>query len=92
MRTKKRFFCFVLTRYDGLVPRGRRGRIGTMSRTSPKNISSSVGTNVVRVVIRPWPSCALNRELKHATFLSHGRQPEANILQARTLFSATFSK
>ena len=25
------------------------------------------------------------RELKHATFFSHGWQPEVNILQARTL-------
>ena len=32
------------------------------------------------------------RELKHATFLSHGRQPEVNILQARTLVSPRFSK
>ena len=31
------------------------------------------------------------RELKHATFLSHERQPEVNILQARTLVSARFS-
>ena len=27
----------------------------------------------------------VNRELKHATFLSHGRQPEVYISQARTL-------
>ena len=33
-----------------------------------------------------------NRELKHATFLSHGRQPEVNILQARTNVSPRFSK
>ena len=33
-----------------------------------------------------------NRELKHATFLSHGRQPEENILQANTLVSPRFSK
>ena len=33
----------------------------------------------------------VNRELKHATFLSHGRQPEVNILQARTLVSPRFS-
>ena len=32
------------------------------------------------------------RELKHATFLSHGRQPEVNILQAKTLVSPGFSK
>ena len=32
------------------------------------------------------------RELKHATFLSHGRQPEANIMQAKTLVSPKFSK
>ena len=32
------------------------------------------------------------RELKHATFFSHGRQPEANILQARTLISRRLSK
>ena len=31
------------------------------------------------------------RELKHATFLSHERQPEVNILQARTLVSPRFS-
>ena len=31
-------------------------------------------------------------ELKHATFLSHGRQPEVNILQARTSVSPRFSK
>ena len=33
-----------------------------------------------------------NRELKHATFLSHERQPEVNILQARTSVSSIFSK
>ena len=33
-----------------------------------------------------------NRELKHATFLSHGRTPEVIILQARTLVSPRFSK
>ena len=32
------------------------------------------------------------RELKHATFLSHGRQPEENILQARTYVAPRFSK
>ena len=47
--------------------------------------------------IDPWPQQDLyvvpgisevmltNRELKHATFFSHGRQPEMNISQARTL-------
>ena len=32
-----------------------------------------------------------DRELKHATFLSHGRQPEANISHARTVESPRFS-
>ena len=32
------------------------------------------------------------RELKHATFLSHGRQPEVNISHARTVVSLRFSK
>ena len=32
-----------------------------------------------------------NREVKHATFLSHGRQPEVNILHARTMVSPRFS-
>ena len=32
-----------------------------------------------------------NREFKHAAFLSHGRQPEVNILQARSLVSPRFS-
>ena len=32
------------------------------------------------------------RELKYVMFLSHGRQPEVNILQARTLVSPRFSK
>ena len=36
-------------------------------------------------------STCVNRELKHATFLSHERQPEVNILQARTLVSPRFS-
>ena len=31
------------------------------------------------------------RELKHATFLSHGRQPEMNISHARTVVSPRFS-
>ena len=31
------------------------------------------------------------RELKHATFLSHGRQPEVNISHARTVVSPRFS-
>ena len=31
-----------------------------------------------------------NRELKHGTFLSHGRQPEVNISHARTLVSPRF--
>ena len=30
------------------------------------------------------------RELKHATFLSHGRQPEVNVSHARTVVSPTF--
>ena len=33
----------------------------------------------------------VNRELKHATFLSHGRQPEVNISHARTVVSPRFS-
>ena len=33
----------------------------------------------------------LIRELKHGTFLSHGRQPEANISHARTVVSPRFS-
>ena len=36
-------------------------------------------------------SWCLTRELKHATFLSHGRQPEVNISHARTVVSLTFS-
>ena len=32
-----------------------------------------------------------NRELKHATFLSHGRQPEVNISHGRTAVSPRFS-
>ena len=32
------------------------------------------------------------RELKHATFLSHGRQPEVNISHARTVVSVKFFK
>ena len=35
---------------------------------------------------------SIKRELKHATFLSHGRQPEVNILRAKTLGSPRFSK
>ena len=31
-----------------------------------------------------------NRELKHATFLSHGRKPERNISPARTVLSPRF--
>ena len=31
------------------------------------------------------------RELKHATFLRHGRQPEVNILHARTVVFSRFS-
>ena len=31
-------------------------------------------------------------ELKHATFLSRGRQPEVNISHARTVASLRFSK
>lgn len=34
---------------------------------------------------------SLSRELKHATFLGHERQPEVNILQAKTLVSPGFS-
>ena len=41
---------------------------------------------------RGVPRCPVIRELKHATFLSHGRQPEVNILQARTNVSPRFSK
>ena len=32
------------------------------------------------------------RELKHATFLTHGRTPEVNISHARTVVSLRFSK
>ena len=32
-----------------------------------------------------------NRELKHATFLRHGRQPEVNISHARTVVFSRFS-
>ena len=35
--------------------------------------------------------CLVSSELKHATFLSHGRQPEVNISQSRTLVSPRFS-
>ena len=34
---------------------------------------------------------ASNRELKHATFLSHGRQPDVDISLARTVVSLRFS-
>ena len=34
----------------------------------------------------------LSSLLKHATFLSHGRQPEVNILHARTVVFLRFSK
>ena len=33
----------------------------------------------------------MNRELKHTTFLSHGRQPEVTISRARTVVSLRFS-
>ena len=33
----------------------------------------------------------MNRELKHATFLRHGRQPEVNISRARTVVFSRFS-
>ena len=38
-----------------------------------------------------WEKLFVNRELEHATFLSHGQQPEVNMLQARTLVSPRFS-
>ena len=44
-----------------------------------KSVSQSVGQLVV-----------ISRELKHATFLSHGRQPEVNISSARTVVSQIF--
>ena len=34
---------------------------------------------------------AVNRELKHATFLSYGRTPEVSISHARTVISPRFS-
>ena len=37
-------------------------------------------------------SSVVNREPKHVTFLSHGRQSEVNILQCRTLVPLRFSK
>lgn len=34
----------------------------------------------------------VKRELKHATLLSHGRQPEVNILHVRTVVSPRYIK
>ena len=48
----------------------------------------SVGTNGFRV--RAENERVGSREIKHATFLSHGRKPEVNILLARTLVSQIF--
>ena len=51
-----------------------------------------MGDVFVRVV---YASCLRakcnNRELKHATFLSHGRTPEVIISHARTVVSLRFS-
>ena len=47
-------------------------------------------TKMVREAEIVNPSGAINRELKHATFLSHRRQPEANISHARTVVSLRF--
>ena len=45
--------------------------------------------NIVKLSI---VSCIIGiRELKHATFLSHGRQPEVNISHARKVVSLRFS-
>ena len=42
--------------------------------------------------LHPCMSPGLNSgELKHATFLSHGRQPEVNISHARTVLFPRFS-
>ena len=46
------------------------------------------------VAVRGSKTCMLKlpiRELKHATFLSHGRTPEVNISHARTVVSLRFS-
>ena len=43
------------------------------------------------VYFRRVVSDVTSRELKHATFLSHGRQPEVNISHARTVVFPRFS-
>ena len=48
-------------------------------------------TDQLNKALKELYSWCLTRELKHATFLSHGRQPEVNISHARTVVSLTFS-
>ena len=54
------------------------------------NAKYSTG-NLVHIIFLHLHHLALgNRELKHATFLSHGRQPEVNISHARKVVSQIF--
>ena len=67
--------------------------MGVSQTQSYKNVKKSSDTRVTltnrfRVAVRLFS----NRELKHATFLSHGRQPEVNISHARTVVFLRFSK
>ena len=59
---------------------------------SPK-FNTNIDTNREKTESYPKPSINLpdNRELKHATFLRHGQQPEVNISHTRTVVFSRFS-
>ena len=61
-------------------------------------IASNVHENFISTLFSPGKtvmilktSSIVIRELKHATFLSHGRQPEVNNSHARTVVFPRFS-
>ena len=51
---------------------------------------SENGKEMYPNVKRTRGACRAMREFKHATFLSHGRQPEMNSSHARTVLSLRF--
>ena len=87
-----------LQKSDGSLPLVRRiARSKSNEKfNDTKGVSYSTIRDEFRKFLKPFVSDVKaygldSRELKHATFLSHGRRPEVNISHARTVESPRFS-